>query len=123
MAIDKRVATPAAALEGVGDGATVLISGFGGAGFPNVMVAALENAAMEFEDDEEGGAEQGQDMTFILSELRNLDHQHWSSLLAEYIQEELARVFGDYLRGGSGGGPAHAEPPVSDQIDPFDVWG
>ena len=43
MAIDKRVATPAAALEGVGDGATVLISGFGGAGFPNVMVAALRD--------------------------------------------------------------------------------
>lgn len=55
-------------------------------------VAALENAAVEFEDDEEGGAEQVQDMSFILSELRNLDHQHWSSLLAEYIQEELAQV-------------------------------
>ena len=54
-------------------------------------VAALENAAAEFEDDE-GGAEQVQDMSFILTELRNLDHQHWSALLAEYIQGELARV-------------------------------
>jgi N-acetylmuramoyl-L-alanine amidase len=54
-------------------------------------VAALENAAMEFEDDE-GGSEQLQDMSFILTELRNLDHQHWSALLAEYVQGELARV-------------------------------
>jgi 3-oxoacid CoA-transferase A subunit len=41
MPIDKRVASAAAALAGVNDGATVLISGFGGAGFPNVMVHAL----------------------------------------------------------------------------------
>jgi len=54
-------------------------------------VAALENAAVELEDDE-GGPEQVQDMSFILTELRNLDHQHWSALLAEYVQGELARV-------------------------------
>jgi N-acetylmuramoyl-L-alanine amidase len=54
-------------------------------------VAALENAAMELED-EEGGPEATQDLGFILSELRNLDHQHWSALLAEYVQRELARV-------------------------------
>lgn len=41
MAIDKRVASAAAALVGVSDGATVFISGFGGAGFPNVMIRAL----------------------------------------------------------------------------------
>ena len=41
MAIDKRVASAAAALQGVKDGATVLISGFGGAGFPNVLIRAL----------------------------------------------------------------------------------
>lgn len=41
MAIDKRVATAADAMQGVGDGATVLISGFGGAGFPNVLIRAL----------------------------------------------------------------------------------
>jgi 3-oxoadipate CoA-transferase, alpha subunit len=39
--IDKRVASAAAAMEGVRDGAVVLISGFGGAGFPNVLIAAL----------------------------------------------------------------------------------
>lgn len=41
----------------------------------------------------------------------------------ERAQEELSRVFGDYLRGLPVGSPANAEPPVSDQIDPFDVWG
>ncbi len=41
MPIDKRVASAAAALDGVNDGATVLISGFGGAGFPNVLIDAL----------------------------------------------------------------------------------
>jgi AcrR family transcriptional regulator len=43
--------------------------------------------------------------------------------VSERAHEELARVFGDYLRGGPVGSPAHAEPPVADQIDPFDVWG
>lgn len=41
MPIDKRVASAAEALEGVKDGATVLISGFGGAGFPNNLILAL----------------------------------------------------------------------------------
>ena len=31
-------------------------------------------------------------MGFILTELRNLDHAHWSALLAEIIQEKLAQV-------------------------------
>ncbi|MEZ5816175.1 MAG: 3-oxoacid CoA-transferase subunit A [Hyphomicrobiaceae bacterium] len=43
MAIDKRVASAAEALVGVKDGATVLISGFGGAGFPNVLIRALRD--------------------------------------------------------------------------------
>ena len=54
-------------------------------------VAALENAAVELEDDD-GAPEGVQDMSFILTELRNLDHQHWSALLAETIQGELARI-------------------------------
>ncbi len=41
MPIDKRVRSAADALAGVGDGATVLISGFGGAGFPNTLIQAL----------------------------------------------------------------------------------
>jgi 3-oxoacid CoA-transferase A subunit len=40
MPIDKRVDF-AAALDGVADGATVFISGFGGAGFPNALIRAL----------------------------------------------------------------------------------
>jgi 3-oxoadipate CoA-transferase alpha subunit len=41
MAIDKRVAGAAAAMDGVKDGATVFVSGFGGAGFPNILLRAL----------------------------------------------------------------------------------
>lgn len=41
MAIDKRVTSAQAALEGVQNGAVVMMSGFGGAGFANVLVRAL----------------------------------------------------------------------------------
>ncbi|MEP7056523.1 MAG: CoA-transferase, partial [Caldimonas sp.] len=36
--IDKLVSTTAAALDGVRDGATVMIGGFGGAGQPNELI-------------------------------------------------------------------------------------
>jgi N-acetylmuramoyl-L-alanine amidase len=54
-------------------------------------VAALENAAQEYEDEADGPAE-NPDLSFILSELRNLDHQHWSALFAELVQERLEQV-------------------------------
>ena len=41
MPIDKRVKSAAQAVEGVADGATVFITGFGGAGFPNQLIHAL----------------------------------------------------------------------------------
>lgn len=41
MTIDKRVATAAEALADVKDGAVVMVSGFAGAGFPNVLLEAL----------------------------------------------------------------------------------
>ena len=41
MPIDKRVGSAAQALSDVADGATVFISGFGGAGFPNTLIRAL----------------------------------------------------------------------------------
>jgi 3-oxoacid CoA-transferase A subunit len=44
MPIDKRATTAAEALAGIRDGATVLISGFGGAGFPNNLIRALREA-------------------------------------------------------------------------------
>ena len=44
MAIDKRMATAAEAVTDVADGAAVMISGFGGAGFPNVLIRALRDA-------------------------------------------------------------------------------
>jgi 3-oxoacid CoA-transferase A subunit len=43
MAIDKRAGSPAEALADVPDGATVFISGFGGAGFPNILIRALRD--------------------------------------------------------------------------------
>jgi 3-oxoacid CoA-transferase A subunit len=45
MPIDKRAGTAADALAAVRDGATVLISGFGGAGFPNVLIRSLRDRA------------------------------------------------------------------------------
>ena len=45
MPIDKRVATAAQALADVKDGATVFVTGFGGAGFPNVLLRALRERA------------------------------------------------------------------------------
>jgi 3-oxoacid CoA-transferase A subunit len=41
MAIDKRVRNIAAALEGMTDGMSVMVSGFGEAGMPNALVDAL----------------------------------------------------------------------------------
>ena len=43
MPIDKRAADAAEALANVADGATVFISGFGGAGFPNMLIRALRD--------------------------------------------------------------------------------
>src|SRR6478672_474510 len=43
MPIDKRAGSAAEALADVSDGATVLISGFGGAGFPNILIRALRD--------------------------------------------------------------------------------
>jgi len=43
MPIDKRSGSPAEAVADVPDGATVFISGFGGAGFPNVLIRALRD--------------------------------------------------------------------------------
>jgi 3-oxoadipate CoA-transferase, alpha subunit len=45
MPIDKRVRSAADAMADVRDGAVVLIGGFGGAGFPNVLIRALRDRA------------------------------------------------------------------------------
>jgi N-acetylmuramoyl-L-alanine amidase len=54
-------------------------------------VTALENSPIEG-----GGPQPVQDadpeLGFILNELRNLDYAHWSSLLAEMVQGEMADV-------------------------------
>jgi N-acetylmuramoyl-L-alanine amidase len=51
-------------------------------------VAAIENAPMGV--DESGPS--GSDLDFILKELTNLNTQHWSALLAEMVQDEMAGV-------------------------------
>jgi len=55
-------------------------------------VAAMENAPLQQEAELDGSDVEDLDMTFIMRELRTLDHQHWSSLLAEGIQAELEEV-------------------------------
>ncbi|MGD2068430.1 MAG: N-acetylmuramoyl-L-alanine amidase [Gemmatimonadota bacterium] len=54
-------------------------------------VVANENAPLELENGD-GPAADDADMDFILKELRNLDHPHWSELLAEFIQKRVDPV-------------------------------
>lgn len=55
-------------------------------------VAANENAPLAVEARENGEPVADADLSFILKELRNLDHQHWSALLAELVQDRLRPV-------------------------------
>lgn len=55
-------------------------------------VAALENEAAAFDVVPSQVAAANPDLGFILTELRNLDHIHWSSDLAEVVQGELAPI-------------------------------
>jgi 3-oxoadipate CoA-transferase, alpha subunit len=73
MPIDKRVKSAADALADVDDGATVFISGFGGAGFPNVLLRALR----------ERGAK---DLTLVVNSAT-----HRYSLTHELIDADLVR--------------------------------
>ncbi len=51
-------------------------------------VAANENAPLQLEDDKPPS----KDLDYILHQLRNLDYQHWSALLAQMVQADLAKV-------------------------------
>lgn len=51
-------------------------------------VSAIENAPLSFQGQDVDPAAEP-DLGFILRELRNLDQQHWSELLAELAQDEL----------------------------------
>jgi N-acetylmuramoyl-L-alanine amidase len=55
-------------------------------------VAAIENAPLQLEAEVDGSDVEDVDLAFIMRELLNLDHQHWSSLLAEGIQAEIEEV-------------------------------
>ncbi len=58
--IDKRVATVEAALEGLTDGASIMISGFGGAGVPVALIQALAHTSVR-------------DITMIINGIRHVD--------------------------------------------------
>ena len=45
MAIDKRIESVTEVIGTISDGSTVMVSGFGGAGFPNLLLEALRDAA------------------------------------------------------------------------------
>ncbi len=49
-------------------------------------VAAIENAPLGHEEE---GVKPGGDLDFILRDMKNLDTQHWSALLAELIQDQV----------------------------------
>jgi N-acetylmuramoyl-L-alanine amidase len=53
-------------------------------------VSANENAPLTIRGRGVDPARQS-DLDFILRELRNFDHQHWSALLAQMVQSELAK--------------------------------
>ena len=53
-------------------------------------VAALENAPLRPPGSGDDADVQDPGLTSILNELRLLDHQHWSALLAEFVQQELS---------------------------------
>ena len=61
-------------------------------------VAANENAPLRIYSGEENVGE-SPDLDFILRELRNLDHQHWSANLAEIIQDRVKTVHSGPDRG------------------------
>jgi len=67
--IDKRVTSLAAALEGLGDGASILVGGFGGAGLPFNLLKALE----------ENGT---RDITLIINGIR-------------YVEAFCPKIFGE----------------------------
>src|SRR4249919_2093255 len=72
MPIDKRV-NLTEALEGVPDGATVFITGFGGAGFPNMLIRALRERGTK-------------DLTLVVNSAT-----HRYSLTHELIAADLVR--------------------------------
>ena len=86
MPIDKRVGSAAQALADVEDGATVLISGFGGAGFPNVLIRALRERNLK-------------DLTLVVNSAT-----HRYSLTHELIEAgQVRKVVCSAARGREGG--------------------
>lgn len=75
--IDKRIENIETALEGITDGASVMISGFGGAGLPVVLIKALEAAPVG-------------DLTLILNSLRFVETYAPSLFTDERVSKAIS---------------------------------
>ena len=87
--IDKRITKVEEALAGIANGATVMVSGFGGAGLPVVLIQALE-------------ATPARDLSLILNSLRFVE-TYAPSLFTD-------RTFAERVRAGGAGIPAFYTP-------------
>lgn len=124
--IDKRVGSLAEALDGIADGVRLMISGFGGAGFPTALVRALEastvsdirlvsNTLRIIQDHAPGLFAPGRIRDVICSSARSRgpdtsDFEH--RLLSGELPIELVPqgTFAERLRAGGAGIPAFYTP-------------
>ena len=125
--IDKRFASPAAAVDDIGDGATVLIGGFGEAGNPTELVHALiDHGARELTvvNNNAGNGEIGLALLLKERRVRKLicsyprgSHSHVFDALYKASQIELEVVpqgtLAERLRAGGAGIPAFYTPTAA----------
>ncbi len=98
--IDKRVETMEAALDGLDDGARVMVSGFAGAGFPVTLVRALE-------------ARDAGDLTILVNSVRIVE-DHAPRLFTE---RRVARVISSAARGRQKGPTVFEQRWLAGEID------
>ena len=122
--MDKVIASPAAAVAGIGDGATVMIGGFGGSGAPIELIHALIDAGpkdLTVINNNAGNGhvglaaliEQGQVARLICSFPRSADPKVFTDLyLAGRIELEIVPqgTLAERIRAGGAGIPAFYTP-------------
>lgn len=122
--MDKTISTAAAAVAGIGDGATVMIGGFGGSGAPIELIHALIDAGpknLTIINNNTGNGhvglaaliEQGQVAKMICSFPRSADPKVFTDLyLAGKIELELVPqgTLAERIRAGGAGIPAFYTP-------------
>jgi len=123
-AMDKTIASPKEAVAGIGDGATVMIGGFGGSGAPIELIHALIDAGpknLTVINNNTGNGhvglaaliEQGQVAKMICSFPRSADPKVFTELyLAGKIELELVPqgTLAERIRAGGAGIPAFYTP-------------